>query len=60
MSHHLSSNLALVTCREPLRIALMNTLTDWFKSNNDKLKEDIQTDPLIKELVNDNLDIGCN
>jgi len=60
MSHHLSSNLALVTCREPLRISLNNFLTDYFKSNNDKLKEDAQVDNLIKEIISDNLDVGCN
>jgi len=60
MSHHLSSNLALVTCREPLRISLMNCLNEYFKSNNDKLKEDAQVESLIKDLVNDNLDVGCS
>lgn len=26
----------------------------------DKLKEDTQVESLIKELVNDNLEVGCN
>lgn len=54
----LAGNLALVTCREPLRISLINTISEILKNMWNKGSE-IKSDAIVKELVLANLDLSC-
>jgi hypothetical protein len=56
MATNLAGNLALVTCREPLRITLTTTITESIKS---AVKDPNKADSTIKEIVTLNLDLGC-
>lgn len=56
MATNLSGNLALVTCREPLRITLTSTISESIKS---VVKDQTKADHTVKEIVSLNLDLGC-
>jgi CCR4-NOT transcription complex subunit 1 len=58
MGMSLAGNLALVTCREPLRISLINSISEVLKNIWNKGSE-IKSDAIVKEIVVSNLDIAC-
>jgi CCR4-NOT transcription complex subunit 1 len=51
---HLSGCLAMVTCREPLRMSMSNHVRTIFRNYQDSIPEGV-----ILMFVNDNLDIVC-
>lgn len=53
----LSGSLALVTCREPLKIALSQYLKDYLNEQTSLGEEDM--DKIIQITSLDNLDLGC-
>ena len=53
---NLSGSLALVTCREPLRIALCDSLKDGLQ---DRGLEEEAVEKIVKITSLDNLDLGC-
>lgn len=53
---NLSGSLALVTCREPLRIALCESLKDGLQ---DRGLEEEAVEKIVKITSLDNLDLGC-
>lgn len=53
----LSGSLALVTCREPLRVALSSYLKEYLNEQTSLGEEDI--DKIVQISSLDNLDLGC-
>ncbi|ORZ39473.1 CCR4-Not complex component, Not1-domain-containing protein [Catenaria anguillulae PL171] len=58
MSQHLAGSLALVTCKEPLRLSMASHLRTLMLQNG--LTEQVISDQLLQLLVGDNLDLGCH
>lgn len=54
---NLSGSLALVTCREPLRVALCQYLKDYLSEQTDL--DDDSIDKIVQITSLDNLDLGC-
>ncbi|KAK9478935.1 CCR4-NOT core subunit CDC39 [Lipomyces japonicus] len=57
MVHQLASSLALVTCKEPLRLNIANTLRTLLASNG--YAESMFTPEIFNTAVNDQLDNAC-
>ncbi len=58
MVSNLAGSLALVTCREPLRTALMNHLKSAITASKTNLSV-AQTDSAVQTYMADNIDLGC-
>ncbi|BEJ18074.1 hypothetical protein CspHIS471_0703510 [Cutaneotrichosporon sp. HIS471] len=58
MVQNLAGNLALVTCKEPLRTSLMSHIRSLVSQNG--FTEENVPDGVIAGVVNENLDIACN
>ena len=57
MVQNLAGNLAIVTCKEPLRSSMMNNIRAMLAQNG--FTEENMPDAMIAGVVNDNLDAGC-
>jgi CCR4-NOT transcription complex subunit 1 len=61
MVSSLSASLALVTCREPLRITLTQNLRNYLRPIYMKDgMDDVFTESVVQILSTDNLDLGCS
>ncbi|KAL1410914.1 CCR4-NOT core subunit cdc39 [Vanrija albida] len=58
MVQNLAGNLALVTCKEPLRTSLMNNIRTLVGQNG--FTEENVPDAVIAGVVNENLDVACD
>ncbi len=58
MVQKLSGSLALVTCREPLRISLISHLKNLLEASPHSL-EDTEKETIVSITVMDNLELGC-
>jgi len=58
MVQKLSGSLALVTCREPLRMSLQNHLKNLLDKEHNLSDRDKET--IIQVAAVDNLDLGCS
>lgn len=58
MVSSLAGSLSLVTCKDPLRIALTNALKAMLAGQ--QLVESAMLDQVISVVVADNLDLGCS
>jgi CCR4-NOT transcription complex subunit 1 len=56
MVKSLAGSLALVTCKEPLRMSI----TNWIRRPHDDIQEPIMPEGAILMCVNDNLDTACS
>lgn len=56
MVKSLAGSLALVTCKEPLRMSI----TNWIRRPHDDVQEPIMPEGAILMCVNDNLDAACS
>jgi CCR4-NOT transcription complex subunit 1 len=58
MVQNLAGNLAIVTCKEPLRTAMITNIRSMLGQNG--FTEDNMPDAMISGVVNDNIDAGCS
>ena len=58
MVQNLAGNLAIVTCKEPLRTAMITNVRSMLSQNG--FTEDNMPDAMIAGVVNDNIDAGCS
>ena len=58
MVQNLAGNLAIVTCKEPLRTAMVTNIRSMLSQNG--FTEDNMPEPMIAGVVNDNIDAGCS
>ncbi|KAI9223809.1 CCR4-Not complex component, Not1-domain-containing protein [Blastocladiella britannica] len=57
MAQHLAGSLAIVTCKEPLRLAMSTNLRTLLLQNG--VSEQLVSDQVLMMVVNDNIDLGC-
>jgi len=58
MVQNLAGNLALVTCKEPLRTSMISNIRSMLGQNG--FTEDNMPEAMIAGCVNDNLDVACS
>lgn len=58
MVQNLAGNLALVTCKEPLRAAMVQNVRSILSQNG--FTDDNMPDAMINGVVSDNLDVACS
>ena len=58
MVQNLAGNLAIVTCKEPLRSAMITNIRSMLSQNG--FTEESMPDAMIAGVVNDNIDAGCS
>lgn len=58
MVQNLAGNLALVTCKEPLRTSMISNIRSMLGQNG--FTEDNMPDAMIAGCVNENLDVACS
>ncbi|GFZ43225.1 hypothetical protein JCM24511_00944, partial [Saitozyma sp. JCM 24511] len=58
MVQNLAGNLALVTCKEPLRTSMTSNIRNMLSQNG--FTDDSMPEPMIQGVVSDNLDVACS
>lgn len=58
MVQNLAGNLAIVTCKEPLRTAMITNIRSMLSQNG--FTEESMPEAMIAGVVNDNIDAGCS